>query len=88
MRLVGTPDHPVLSLPYSILTEPDTVYLVAGEDHRYTLRGVGIERWLPRVLGACDGDRSFGELLGDLPLPLRNRAEEILVNFGYGLGRS
>jgi bacteriocin biosynthesis cyclodehydratase domain-containing protein len=55
--------RPRLALPYTILTEPDTVRLVAGEDFRYTLTGPGLERWLPDLLAHLDGRRPVGEAL-------------------------
>jgi bacteriocin biosynthesis cyclodehydratase domain-containing protein len=44
-----------LALPFTILTGPDTVRLVCGEDFRYTLTGPGIEGWLPGLLDQLDG---------------------------------
>jgi bacteriocin biosynthesis cyclodehydratase domain-containing protein len=53
------------ALPYTVLTGPDTVRLVAGEDHRYTLTGPGLERWLPALLASLDG-RRLEEALAEL----------------------
>jgi bacteriocin biosynthesis cyclodehydratase domain-containing protein len=53
--------RPRLSLPYTILSERDTVRLVAGEDFRYTLTGPGLEEWLPGLLASLDG-RPLGQV--------------------------
>ena len=37
--------RPRLALPYTVVAERDVVHLVAGEDHRYTLSGAGLEAW-------------------------------------------
>ena len=55
--------RPRLCLPFTILTAPDTVRLIAGEDFRYTLSGPGIERWLPSLLSFFDGRQTLDELL-------------------------
>ena len=75
--------RPLLALPYTIVPEPDTVRLVAGEDHRYTLCGPKLETWLPQLLAGCDGRRSIDELLVDLDDSTRSQARE-LVGRLYG----
>lgn len=67
--------RPRLSLPYTILTAPDTVRLVAGEDSRYTLTGPGVETWFPGLLANLDGRRSLHEIL---PLLSANDREPAL----------
>lgn len=64
----ASPDRrPRLVYPFTILSEPGTVRLVAGEDHRYTLRGPGLESWLPELLGRCTGAVAVRDLLAGLP---------------------
>lgn len=59
--------RPRLALPFTILASPDTVRLVAGEDFRYTLKGAGLDRWLPSLLASLDGRRTLEEALAGLP---------------------
>jgi bacteriocin biosynthesis cyclodehydratase domain-containing protein len=70
-------------LPFTVLTDPDTVRLVAGEDHRYTLTGPGLDQWLPDLLAGCDGRQALDDLLGRLPEHTR-RAARSLVDRLYG----
>jgi bacteriocin biosynthesis cyclodehydratase domain-containing protein len=70
--------RPCLALPYTVISEPDTVRLVAGEDHRYTLSGPGLETWLPGVLAACVGRRSIDEILGVLDGSAQSQARELI----------
>jgi bacteriocin biosynthesis cyclodehydratase domain-containing protein len=69
--------RPRLALPCTILTAPDTVRLVAGEDFRYTLSGPGVERWLPAFFASLDGARPLDEALALLPHEHRDLAVEL-----------
>ena len=42
------PERVRFAFPFTILTKPDMVRLVAGEDFRYTLRSPSLEQWLPQ----------------------------------------
>ena len=42
------------AFPFAILTKPDTVRLVAGEELRYTLRSPSLDQWLPGFLRSFD----------------------------------
>src|SRR3954464_15761614 len=75
--------RPRLALPFTVLTGPDTVRLVAGEDFRYTLTGPGLERWLPAFLRRLDGSRSGEQLLAELEEACRSCAVEVLERL-YG----
>jgi bacteriocin biosynthesis cyclodehydratase domain-containing protein len=75
--------HPKLSLPFTVLTGPDTVRLVAGEDFRYTLTAPGLEQWLPDLLSGVNGQRSVAELLGTLDPDHRAAAGQLLERL-YG----
>jgi bacteriocin biosynthesis cyclodehydratase domain-containing protein len=70
--------RPQLALPYTILTEPDTVRLVCGEDFRYTLTGPGLEGWLPGLLAALDGQTLLGQAFAALAEARRAGAREVI----------
>jgi bacteriocin biosynthesis cyclodehydratase domain-containing protein len=72
-----------MALPFTILADPDTVRLVAGEDFRYTWSGPGLETWLPDMLARMDGRRPLRELLDALPAARQEPALE-LVERMYG----
>lgn len=75
--------HPRLALPFTVLTGPNTVRLVAGEDFRYTLTGPELEGWLPDWLAGLDGRAPLEEALGRLPEARRGPAQQ-LVDRLYG----
>jgi bacteriocin biosynthesis cyclodehydratase domain-containing protein len=75
--------RPRLAYPFTVLTQPDTVRLVAGEDYRYTLAGAGLERWLPGLLGRLTGADTVATLLSALPEDRRRHAETIIARL-YG----
>jgi bacteriocin biosynthesis cyclodehydratase domain-containing protein len=75
--------RPRLALPFTVLAEPDTVRLVAGEDFRYTLTAPELDRWLPALLSGCDGRRLLSEITAPLPEPSRHQAQELLERL-YG----
>jgi bacteriocin biosynthesis cyclodehydratase domain-containing protein len=75
--------HLRLSLPFTILTGPDTVRLVAGEDFRYTLTAPGVESWLPRFLTQLDGRRPLADLIQQLDPGQRDSAGMLLERL-YG----
>src|SRR2546421_638029 len=75
--------RPRLALPFTILTGPDTVRLVAGEDFRYTLTAPGLDGWLPDCLARLDGRTPLDEALGRLPEALREPAEQLVEQL-YG----
>jgi bacteriocin biosynthesis cyclodehydratase domain-containing protein len=85
---VADPDHwlrrrPRLAYPFTILAQPDTVRLVAGEDYRYTLADVGLDRWLPAFLHRLTGRDTLATLLASLPADYHAPALE-LVRQLYG----
>lgn len=77
------PRRPRLAQPFTVLTQPDTVRLVAGEDHRYTLRAPGLEGWLPGWLTRLDGVRTLPDLLSELSVELREQAGPLVERL-YG----
>ena len=75
--------RPRLAYPFTILTQPDIVRLVAGEDYRYTLRGADLERWLSDLLARCTGRDTVATLLGALTQEQRRHAQQIIERL-YG----
>jgi bacteriocin biosynthesis cyclodehydratase domain-containing protein len=73
-----TPQRPCLALPFTFLTAPGRVRLVAGEDFRYTLEGDGLDDWLPAWLASLDGHEPLDKALDRLPEPHRPAAQHIL----------
>lgn len=70
--------RPRLALPYTVLTAPDRVRLVAGEDARYTLSGLGVEHWLPELLAEFSQGRTVAEALARLDEKQRGQALELI----------
>jgi bacteriocin biosynthesis cyclodehydratase domain-containing protein len=70
--------RPRLALPFTVLTGPDTVRLVAGEDFRYTLTGPGLDAWLPDWLAGFDGRVSLETALDRLPDKRRTPARQLV----------
>lgn len=70
--------RPRLGLPTTVIAEDDTVYLVAGEDVRYTLRAGGQSALLAELLRRCDGKSELTDLLRDCPLPDQERLEQFI----------
>jgi bacteriocin biosynthesis cyclodehydratase domain-containing protein len=56
-----------LSLPFTILTAPGIVRLVAGEDSRYTLTAAELDTWFPKFLQSFDGSNSVEQAVQKLP---------------------
>ena len=75
--------RPRLAFPFTVLTQADTVRLVAGEDYRYTLTGAGLERWLPEFVVRLTGATPLATLLADLPQEQRASALQIVQRL-YG----
>lgn len=76
-------DRPRLAFPFSVLTDPDTVRLIAGEDFRFTLTAPTLDRWLPPILALCDGRLSRDEIVQRLDPEQQARAREWLARL-YG----
>lgn len=77
------PRRPRLAMPFTVLTDRDTVRLVAGEDFRYTLKAPELDAWLPDWLSGLDGRTPLDEALGRLPEARRQQAGQ-LVDRLYG----
>lgn len=67
-----------LALPFTVIREPGVVRLVAGEDHRYTLRHEGVDAWLPPLLERLDGGADVEALLAATAVERRAAAEALL----------
>ncbi len=72
------PARPCLALPFTVLTGPDQVRLVAGEEFRFTLSGPALETWLPLFLHQLDGRRSLDEALAGLSPTHQAAARQLL----------
>lgn len=83
MSVARAARRPRLALPFAILHGPDLVRLVAGEDHRYTLRAPGLDQWLPELLGRLDGRRGLAELLATVASPHQPDAAQLIERL-YG----
>jgi bacteriocin biosynthesis cyclodehydratase domain-containing protein len=71
--------RPQLALPFTIVPDRDAVWLIAGEDIRFALRGEGAASWLPAVLQACDGRRTLDEVVALAPAARQAEARELVV---------
>lgn len=71
------------AFPFAILTQPDTVRLVAGEEFRYTLRAPALDQWLPRWLSSFASEVEWHPWLNELPRERRPQALEIITRL-YG----
>ena len=71
------------AFPFAILTKPDTVRLVAGEELRYTLRSPSLEQWLPQLLSSFEREVEWRPLLNQLPCERHQQALEIISRL-YG----
>jgi|GEM_PF-2206014 len=75
--------HPRLSLPFTVLSQPDTVRLVAGEDFRYSFSAPKLDAWLPDFLARLDGNVALSTLLQNLPETQRADAQALIERL-YG----
>jgi bacteriocin biosynthesis cyclodehydratase domain-containing protein len=77
------PARPCLVPGFTVLSGPDRIRLVAGEDVRYTLTAPGLDGWLPGWLAALDGSRTLDELLSRLPEDRQEAARQVVARL-YG----
>jgi len=73
------PNRVRFAFPFAILTRPNTVRLVAGEEFRYTLRSPSLEQWLPPLLKSFEREVEWRLLLNQLPPERRQQAQEIIT---------
>ena len=66
------------ALPLTIASDGGAVWLVAGEDLRWTIEGPAVERWLPVALEGLDGDRTLNEVIETLDAAARPHARDVL----------
>ncbi len=72
--------RPRLAYSFTILTDKNTVRLVAGEDYRYTLTGPDLDGWLPPLLKLLVGKETIAELLAPLTNVQRQAAIEAFAH--------
>jgi bacteriocin biosynthesis cyclodehydratase domain-containing protein len=75
--------RPRLAYPFTVLTGPNLVRIVAGEDFRYTLTAPGIELWLPPLLAKFMGKESLATLVTALTTEQQAGAQQIVTQL-YG----
>jgi bacteriocin biosynthesis cyclodehydratase domain-containing protein len=83
MKAEVLPKQIRFAFPFAILTKPDTVRLVAGEEFRYTLRSPSLDQWLPGFLSNFDQEAEWRPLLKQLPCERQQQALEIIIRL-YG----
>src|SRR5689334_7160867 len=83
MNTVMLPERIQFAFPFAILTKPDLVRLVAGEEFRYTLRSPALDQWLPRWLSSFESAVEWRPLLNQLPGEHQQQALEIITRL-YG----
>ncbi len=71
-------DRLELAIAPTVICEPDLVRVVAGEDFRFTLRGSGLDTWLPEILKRLDGKNTVEMLLRGLEPARRSEALDLL----------
>lgn len=71
--------RPRLAEGFTIVPRGDVVWLIAGEDVRFTLRGEAAERWLPELLRSCDGRLTLDEVVALAPAAHQAEARELIA---------
>lgn len=66
------------ALPLTIAAEGTLIWLVGGEDLRWTIEAPGAARWLRDALDRMDGKRTLGEVLESLAPEFRTDAKATL----------
>lgn len=66
-------------VPLTVVPESGCVRVLAGEDLRFTVRGEGLDAWLPQVLAALEPGVSASAASAHAPAPQRDDALEILA---------
>jgi bacteriocin biosynthesis cyclodehydratase domain-containing protein len=73
--------RPRLAWPFTIIPRgDDAVWLVAGEDVRFTVRAERAGEWLPDVLRACDGTRAVAAIVDATPARWRDAARDVIAD--------
>lgn len=68
----------ILALPFTILHETGMVRLIAGENMRFTLRGSGLELWLPTLLARCKTACTVAGLLNEVDAEVQLFAVQVI----------
>jgi bacteriocin biosynthesis cyclodehydratase domain-containing protein len=83
MQPATVPTHVRFAFPFAVLTKPNVVRLVAGEEFRYTLTSPALEQWLPQFLAGFEREVEWRPLVEQLPMERRQQAMEIVTRL-YG----
>jgi bacteriocin biosynthesis cyclodehydratase domain-containing protein len=70
--------RPTLAGGFTVVPGGDAVWLVAGEDVRFALRGDAVASWLPALLHACDGTHRLDDIVALAPPAHRAEARSVL----------
>src|SRR5687767_8136088 len=62
-----TPPFPRLALPFTLLPDGETLFLIAGEDIRYAFRTGSLTKPLVQLLARCDGTSPLTQMLATVP---------------------
>jgi bacteriocin biosynthesis cyclodehydratase domain-containing protein len=71
--------RPRLAGAFTIVPRGDAVWLISGEDVRFTLRGDAAASWLPELLRACDGTLTLDAVVACAPAAHQAEARELLT---------
>jgi bacteriocin biosynthesis cyclodehydratase domain-containing protein len=63
----SAPSFPRLALPFTLIPDGETLFLVAGEDIRYAFRTDALTKPVAYLLARCDGTSPLAQLLASVP---------------------
>lgn len=73
-----SPACPRLAWPCTVAARGGEVWLIAGEDIRFSFRLPGGEDWVRAMLDQCDGAQTSTDVIASVPEPNRGQAEALL----------
>ena len=73
-----TARRPRLAYPFTVLVDQDVVWLVAGEDLRYSFAGAGLANWMPQLLERCDGTATSEAIIAHTPSAEQQHAAALI----------
>lgn len=69
----------IAALPLTVVPGDGELWLVGGEDLRWSIEGPAVERWLPEVLKALDGERTVAEVVSSLDGSVQRHATDVVL---------